>query len=100
MSYRARDEHLIESILLMRHLVLRKVQALAEGDIAGWIVTIVHLQFAGEPLLQIRQDLESHQPTDGRRHQFRHDQRDQHAHVLRKKQTAIKATPTLTPDDL
>lgn len=84
MLYRAWDEHLIESTLLMQHLVLRKIQAVAEGDIAGRIVTIIHCQFTGEPLLQIWQDLESHQPTDGRRHQFRDDERDQHAHVLRK----------------
>lgn len=62
-------------------LVLRKIQAVAEGDIAGRIVTIFHRQFAGEPLFQIWQDLESHQPADGRRHQFRDDERDQHAHV-------------------
>lgn len=49
---------------------------MAEGDIAGLIVTIIHCQFTGEPLLQIWQDLKSHQPSNGRRHQFRDDERD------------------------
>lgn len=68
---------------LIRHLILREVQAVAERNIAGQIVTVIHRQFIREPLLQIRQDLESHQPSDRGCHEFRDDERDQHAHVLR-----------------
>lgn len=70
---------------------------MAEGNIAGRIVTIIHCQFTGEPLLQIWQDLKSHQPSDGRRHQFRDDERDQHAHVLRKKTNGDESIADLDP---
>lgn len=68
----------------VRHLILREIQTLAEGNIAGRIVTVIHRQFTREPFLQIRKDLESHQPADCGRRQFGDDERDQHAHVLRK----------------
>jgi len=66
----------------VRHLVLRKVQTVTEGDVAGRIVAVIRFQFTGKPFLEIRQDLESHQAPDCRRYQFRDDERDQHAHVL------------------
>lgn len=74
----------LKSTLLMRHLVLRKVQAMAEGDIARRIVTIIHRQFVGEPLLEIRQDLASYHPAEPHRHHFRDDEGEHHAHILRR----------------
>lgn len=73
-----------QSALLIRHLILREIQTVAERDIASRIVTVILLQFSGEPSFQIRQDLYSHQPADRGRYQFYNDESDQHTHVLRK----------------
>ena len=59
-----------------------EVEAVAERDVAGWLVAVANGQFADQTLLQSGKYSKRHYTAGSRGDELRDDQRHEHAHVL------------------